>query len=78
MRKKLEELEKRMIRDEKRFSEVQREIGFHQSADLYPSVVGFNRVLLHLILSWVRPPLLAAIIVFIDVNWVAILANLAL
>ena len=74
----LTNLEKKFNYEENRFGDVQRTIGRVQSEGLYPSIVGFERSLLHVLLKVILPVTFAAILVFIDTVWIAVCSLLLL
>jgi len=71
IRAALTELEKSTDREEGRFGELRQTIGSIQSEDIYPSVVGFERSVLYILLKVIMPVSFAAILVFVDTVWVA-------
>jgi hypothetical protein len=71
IRTALSNLEKFQNKEENRSKELQQTIGITQSQDIYPSIVGFKRSVLHILLKLVMPVSFAAILVFVDTVWVA-------
>ena len=68
----LTELEKSTDKEEGRFGELKQTIGSTQSEDIYPSIVGFKRSVLYVLLKLIMPVLFAAILVFVDTVWIAV------
>jgi len=68
----LTELEKSTDKKEGRFGELKQTIGSTQSEDIYPSIVGFKRSVLYVLLKLIMPVLFAAILVFVDTVWIAV------
>jgi hypothetical protein len=63
-------LEKEFNKEEDRFGEVVETIGRTQSEGLFPSIVGFKRSMLSILLKVIIPLLFAAILVWVDTNWI--------
>jgi len=63
---------------EDRFEEMKRFVGQIQSEGLYPSYVGFDRCMYYLLGKQMLPVVFAMILVFLDTDWVVILAVLTL
>jgi hypothetical protein len=71
-------LEKEFNKEEDRFGEVRDTIGSIQSEGIYPSIVGFKRSLLSILLKVIIPVPFAAILVFVDTNWITFVSVLVL
>jgi hypothetical protein len=71
IRQTLTDLEKSTNTEEARFTELRHTIGTTQSDGIYPSVVGLERSVFYVLFKVVMPVLFAAILVFVDVVWVA-------
>ena len=71
-------MEKEFNKEEDRFGEVRETIGSIQSEGIYPSIVGFKRSLLSTLLKVIIPVPFAAILVFVDTNWIIIVSVLVL
>ena len=71
---KLNTLEARFNKREARFDELHQIIGSDQCENLYPSAIGFNRSIYHLLMKWFKPLPVALITVFVDVKWVGVLS----
>ena len=65
-------------KEEDRFGEVRETIGSIQSEGIYPSIVGFKRPLLSTLLKLIIPLLFAAILVWVDINWLTLVSVLVL
>ena len=63
---------------EDRFGEVQETIGSFQSEGIYPSIVGFRRPLLSTLLKLIIIVIFAAILVWVDTNWLTLVLVLVL
>ena len=63
-------MEKEFNKEEDRFEEVRKTIGSIQSEGIYPSIVGFKRPVLSILLKLIFPLPFAAILVFVDINWI--------
>jgi len=74
----LTDLEKEFNKEEDRFGEVRETIGSIQSEGIYPSIVGFKRSLLSILLKVIIPVPFAAILVFVDTNWIIFVSVLVL
>ena len=61
-------------KEEDRFREVRETIGIIQSEGIYPSIVGFIRPLLFTLLKVIIPLLFAAILVWLDINWMTMVS----
>jgi len=72
IRAALTNLDKSTDREEARFGELRQTIGSTQNEDIYPSVVGFERSVLYVLLKLIMPVLFAAILVFVDTVWIAV------
>jgi hypothetical protein len=71
-------LEKEFNKEEDRFEEVRKTIGSIQSEGIYPSIVGFKRPVLSILLKLIFPLPFAAILVFVDINWITTVSVLIL
>ena len=49
-----------------------------QSEGIYPSIVGFKRPLLHILLKVIMPVPFAVILVFVDTLWIAVASLIVL
>ena len=65
-------MEKKFNQGENRFEEVKQTIGTIQSEGIYPSIVGFKRPILYILLKVIMPVPFAAILVFVDTVWIAV------
>ena len=65
-------MDKEFNKEENRFGELKQTIGTIQSEGIYPSIVGFKRPLLHILLKVIMPVPFAAILVFVDTVWIAV------
>ena len=74
----LTNLEKLTDNEENRFGEIRETIGNIQSEHVYPSIVGFERAVLYILLKLIKPILFAAILVFVDTVWIAVSSLLIL
>ena len=74
----LNKLEKLTDKEEGRFGELRHTIGSIQSEGIYPSIVGFKRSLLSTLLKVIIPVPFAAILVFVDTNWIIFVSVLVL
>jgi hypothetical protein len=70
----LTDLETEFNKEEDRFGEVRETIGSIQSEGIYPSIVGFKRPLLSTLLKLIIPILFAAILVWVDINWMTMVS----
>jgi len=61
-------------KEEDRFGEVREAIGSIQSEGIYPSIVGFKRPLLSTLLKLIIPILFAAILVWLEINWMTMVS----
>ena len=61
-------------KEEDRFREVRETIGIIQSEGIYSSIVGFIRPLLFTLLKVIIPLLFAAILVWLDINWMTMVS----
>ena len=71
-------MEKEFNYGEDRFDEVKQTIGDVQSEDIYPSIVGFKRPLISILIKVIMPVVFAAILVFVDTVWIAITSLMVL
>ena len=71
-------METEFNKEEDRFREVRETIGIIQSEGIYPSIVGFIRPLLLTLLKVIIPLLFAAILVWVDTNWMTMVSALVL
>ena len=71
-------LEKEFNRGENRFGELRETIGRVKSEGIYPSIKGFKRSLLSTLLKIIIPLPFAAILVFVDTNWITMVSVLIL
>jgi len=78
IRVELTDLETEFNREEDRFGEVKETIGGIQSEGIYPSIVGFKRPMLLTLLKLIIPLPFAAILVFVDFNWINMISVLIL
>jgi hypothetical protein len=78
IRVELTDLEKEFNKEEDRFGEVRETIGSIQSEGIYPSIVGFKRTLLYTLLKIIITLPFAAILVFVDTNWITTVSVLVL
>jgi hypothetical protein len=67
-------LERKFNEEEDRFGEVRETIGSIQSEGIYPSIVGFIRPLLSILLKIIIPLLFSAILVWVDTNWIVMVS----
>jgi len=74
----LTNLETEFNTEEDRFGELRETIGCVQSEGIYVSIVGFKRSLLSTMLKLIIPLLFAAILVFVDTNWLTLVSVLVL
>jgi len=74
----LNKLEKEFNTEENRFEQLAQTIGNIQSENIYPSIVGFERSVLYILLKLIMPVIFAAILVFVDTVWIAVWSVLML
>jgi hypothetical protein len=78
IREELNDLEKEFNKEENRFGEVRETIGSVQGEGIYPSIVGFKRPLLSALLKIIIPLPFAAILVWVETNWLTLVLLLVL
>ena len=71
-------MEKEFNYGEDRFGEVKQTVGGIQSEGIYPSIVGFKRPLIYMLLKVIMPVLFATILVFVDTIWIAVASLIVL
>ena len=74
----LTDLEKEFDREEDRFGELRQTVGSIHSEGIYPSIVGFKRPLIFILLKVIVPVTFAAILVWVDTPWINMVSVLFL
>ena len=71
-------MEKEFNYGESRFTEIKQTVGSIQSEGIYPSIVGFKRPLIYMLIKVILPVPFAAILVFVDTLWIAVASLIVL